>query len=33
MSNYHNNGMKELSVQSIRMVTDLTETTKDQLHY
>jgi len=33
MSKYHDNGMKESSVQFIRKVTDKTVTTIDQLHY
>jgi hypothetical protein len=33
MSNYHNNGMKELSAQFIRKETDLIVTTIDKLQY
>jgi len=33
MNNYHNSGMKELSVQFIRKVTNLTVIMTDQLYY
>ena len=32
-NNYHNNGLKELSIQFIRKVIDLIVTTTHQLHY
>jgi len=32
MNNYHNSGMKELSVQFIRKVMNLIVTTTDQFH-